>query len=382
MDNSTRVPLRRVVREWGRIGLLGFGGPPAHMSLLRETCVTKNGWVTDAEFEDSIAACNLLPGPASTQLAILTAHRVAGSWGAVLGGLAFICPGLGIIIALAALLLADAPPEWVVALGAGAGASVAAIAVHAGVSLARSSRHRVGSLRRWVLYLVIGGVVAATNGVLVVVVLIVCGLCEVIVKRSTNPAFVPWAVFAVPSTVATSGGTAALVWVAFKVGALSYGGGFVIIPMMQRDAVEVYRWMSEGDFLNAVALGQVTPGPVVLTVAVVGYAAAGVGGAGLAALVAFGPSFLIVLFGAKAFDRLRGNATVRSFLDGAGPAAIGAILGAAIPLARALNEMWQFGVLVGAAALLFVARRGVVTTILVAAGSGLVALAFGAPMPV
>lgn len=362
--------------------MLGFGGPPAHMSLLRETCVTKNGWVTDAEFEDSIAACNLLPGPASTQLAILTAHRVAGSWGAILGGLAFICPGLGIIIALAALFLADAPPEWVVALGAGAGSSVAAVAVHAGVSLARSSRHRVESLRRWVPYLVIGGVVAATNGVLVVVVLIVCGLCELIVKRSANPAFVPWAVFAVPSTVATSGGIAALVWVAFKVGALSYGGGFVIIPLMQRDAVEVYRWMAEGDFLNAVALGQVTPGPVVLTVAVVGYAAAGVGGACLAALVAFGPSFLIVLFGAKAFGRLRGNATVRSFLDGAGPAAIGAILGAAIPLARALNETWQFGVLAGAAALLFVARRGVVATILVAAGSGLVALAFGAPMPV
>ena len=105
-----------------------------------------------------------------------------------------------------------------------------------------------------------------------------------------------------------AGGLAALAWVAFKVGALSYGGGFVIIPLMQRDAVHTYHWMSAAQFLDAVALGQITPGPVVQTVAVVGYAAAGIGGGLLAALVAFAPSFVFVIVGGPHFDRLRRNA--------------------------------------------------------------------------
>ena len=124
---------------------------------------------------------------------------------------------------------------------------------------------------------------------------------------------------------------------------------------MQHDAVDTYRWMTDAQFLNAVALGQVTPGPVVHTVAAVGYAAAGLGGGLLAAAVAFAPSFSFILLGAERFDRLRANAGVRAFLDGAGPAAIGAIAGAALPLALALSEPWQFAVL--AAALLACSRR-------------------------
>jgi len=131
-----------------------------------------------------------------------------------------------------------------------------------------------------------------------------------------------------------TGGLGALAWVAIKVGALSYGGGFVIIPFMQTDAVNHYHWMTNGQFLNAVALGQITPGPVVQTIAVVGYAAAGLGGGLLASLIAFSPSFVFVLLGGNRFQQLRDNHTARSFLNGAGPAAIGAILGAAIPLAR------------------------------------------------
>src|SRR5262249_39765725 len=151
------------------------------------------------------------------------------------------------------------------------------------------------------------------------------------------------------ATAATSGGLLALAWVALKVGALSYGGGFVIIPLMQHDAVDRHHWMTDSQFLDAVALGQVTPGPGVHTVAVVRYAAAGLGGGLLAAAVAFAPSFCFVLLGARRFDGLRTNATARSFLDGAGPAAIGAIAGAAIPLALALTETWQFAILAGAA---------------------------------
>ena len=130
--------------------------------------------------------------------------------------------------------------------------------------------------------------------------------------------------------------------------------------------------MTGAQFLNAVALGQITPGPVVQTVAVVGYAAAGLIGGILASLVAFSPSFAFVLFGAHRFDQIRGDHRARAFLAGAGPAAIGAIYGSAIPLTRALSHTWQYAVLAGALALLLVLRRGVVLTLLSAGAAGIV----------
>jgi chromate transporter len=161
-----------------------------------------------------------------------------------------------------------------------------------------------------------------------------------------------------------------LSWTAFKVGALSYGGGFVIVPLMQHDAVDGNGWLTNSQFLNAVALGQITPGPVTHTVAVVGYGAAGVGGGLLAAAVAFAPSFVFVLAGARGFDRLRKNPTAQAFLGGAGPAVIGAIGGSAVPLARALTEPWQYVVLACAAVALLALRREVVPTLLFAAAAG------------
>ena len=183
------------------------------------------------------------------------------------------------------------------------------------------------------------------------------------------------------TAAAATGGLLALAWVAIKVGALSFGGGFVIIPLMQGDAVNHYHWMTNAQFLNAVALGQVTPGPVVQTVAVVGYAAAGVGGGLLAAVVAFSPSFAFVLLGGSRFDRLRRDWRAEAFLDGGGPAAIGAIFGAAIPLARALVEPWQYAVLVGAAVALLVLRRGIVLTLVGAAAVGVVVAVAGGAIP-
>ncbi|MGH3353200.1 MAG: chromate efflux transporter [Nocardioides sp.] len=382
--------LAEITREWGRIGCLGFGGPPAHIRLLRETVVERRGWVEPEEFEDAIATCNLLPGPSSTQLAIFTAWRVRGTAGALVGGLAFILPGLVLIIALAALFLGD-PPAWVLGAGAGAGAAVAAVAVQAGWALVPSSYDRTPSRTRWILYAVIGTVAAATTGAWVVLVLIGAGLVEMAVRR-------PWrtgsngskgsndlqSLVTLPllaQGALTTAVVAPLAWTAFKVGALSYGGGFVIIPLMQSDAVERYAWMSDAEFLNAVALGQITPGPVVHTVAVVGFAAAGLLGALAAAVIAFGPSFVLIIGGGRHFEALRSSPLARAFLDGAGPAAIGAILGSAVPLAMATSEWWQWVVLAAAGVLLLLLKRGVVLTLLLAAGVGVVVALSGGPLP-
>ncbi len=383
-----QVPLSTIVREWGRIGCIGFGGPPAHIALLRALCVEDRHWLPPGDFEDGLAACNLLPGPASTQLAIFCAWRLRGPAGAVLGGVCFIVPGLVIILGLAALFLAPRPPGWIAGAAAGAGAAVPAVAVAAAAGLIPASWRRAGKSgagasqagasqageplagsssqageplagsssqareplaggslagesradgsgaggkrpgiraahARWIGYLAAGGAAAATVGPWLVLVLAACGLAEVAARtqrgrRRRDPGHpgLSAAMLPLAAAVPAAAGLLAVAWEGFKVGALSYGGGFVIIPLMQRDAVHTYHWMTAGQFLSAVALGQVTPGPVVQTVAVVGYAAAGVGGGLLAALVAFTPSFLFVLGGGRYFDRLRASPAVQAFLTG------------------------------------------------------------------
>ncbi len=428
-----RVSLLTIAREWGRIGCIGFGGPPAHIALLRKLCVEQRHWLSADEFEDGVATTNLLPGPASTQLAIYCAWRLGGTWGALVGGACFIVPGLIIILALASLFLAAHPPLWVAGAAAGAGAAVPAVALAAALSLMPASwrrsvgpaaapgqvaasgrpgssgraepaparqktgaRLRIGWPRaRWLCYLVAGGAVAALAGPFLVLVLVACGLAEMLIRRPARkkPAGTgvkgprggtPGGLFAAIPLALTGPlavtGLGAVAWVAFKVGALSYGGGFVIVPLMQHDAVHTYHWMTGAQFLSAVALGQVTPGPVVQTVAVVGYAASGLVGGVLASVVAFTPSFVFVLVGAPRFAAIRRNAAVQAFLTGAGPAAIGAIAGSTIPLALELAHLWQLAVLGLAGVWLLAFRKNVVAAILGAACLGVIAALSGAPI--
>jgi chromate transporter len=441
-EEPERVSLAVIAREWGRIGCIGFGGPPAHIALLRKLCVQDRGWMAGSEFEDGVSVCNLLPGPASTQLAIYCAWRLRGTAGALVAGFCFIFPGLVVILALATLFLAERPPGWVSGAALGADAAVPAVALAAAITLipaswqragrrgagergagepgaaqpgadepgvgelgagepgaaqprvgardadarlpGRGARRRIRPVHaRWCGYLLAGGASGALLGPWLVLVLAACGLIEVAVT-SRPPAHRPppagVVLLAAAGGTLAAGGLAAVAWVAFKVGALSYGGGFVIIPLMQRDAVHTYHWMSAGQFLTAVALGQVTPGPVVQTVAVVGYAAAGIGGGLLASAVAFAPSFVFVLGGGRYFDRLRGNARVQAFLTGAGPAAIGAIAGAAVPLGLSLTQPWQAAVLALAAIWLIALRRGVVTAIVASAVLGVIVYLAGGPV--
>ena len=351
------VPLGTVVREWGRIGALSFGGPPAQVALLRDLTVERRRWLDAREFEDANAAVQLIPGPAGTQLAIYCAMRVGGTAGAILGGIAFILPGLLLILAISALALADSPPAWILGIGAGAAAAVVAVVAQAGIVLTRASleHRRAGPLLRAIAYVAVGAVATVLAGAGLVLALLACGFIELAWRRRPGAAVHAWPVALI---LALTGAAAlpALAWTALKVGALSYGGGFVIIPLMREDAVETYGWMTSAEFANAVAYGQLTPGPVVQTVAIVGWAAAGLGGALLASVVAFAPSFLVIGLTADRFDRLRRSGAARAFLDGAGPAAAGAILGATVPLFEALEETWQYGVLAAAALLLVLGR--------------------------
>ncbi len=371
-----------VAREWTRLGLIGFGGPPTHIALLRRLVVDRHRWMDARAFEDANAACGMLPGPASTQMAIYCAYRVAGPLGAVIGGLGFVVPAVVVILALSAVVLGHAPPLWVRGAGAGASAAVPAVAAQAARGLLGPSLD--GARSR--------SAVAGLDG-----------LRDRRRRRGGDHRLLPRprpdrvrggrARAPAPSGVAAEHwcacclrdhigrGYGALAWTAFKVGALSFGGGFVIIPLMQGDAVHVNHWMTNAQFLNAVALGQITPGPVVATVAAVGYAAHGLAGGIMAAAIAFAPSFAFVLLAGRRFDGLRDLPRPRAFLDGAGPAAIGAIAGAAVTLASVLAERWQIAELAAAVIVLLVLDRGVLFTLVTAAAIGVALALAGAPVP-
>src|SRR4051812_2417466 len=178
---GARPALAEIAREWGRIGILGVGGPPTHIAMLRALCVERRAWIAAGDFEDAIAAVNLLPGPASTQLSVYCAYRVRGRAGALIGGLCFILPGLVLILALAAAFLADDPPRWLRGAGAGAGAAVAAVAVKAGLDLLRPGWTRARADDRTATFLVavaLGAAAAATLGPWLVLVLLGCGFAS------------------------------------------------------------------------------------------------------------------------------------------------------------------------------------------------------------
>lgn len=205
-------------------------------------------------------------------------------------------PGLALIIALSVLFLAGSPPVWIRGAGMGAGAAVVAVAVRArlGVALPIWRRTKDTQQPGILIYALAGGIAAATTGPWLVLVLLTCGAIELVWQRQLAGAGMSFHAWPLLAAVAEPGGTGALIWTALKVGALAFGGGFVIVPLMQSDAVSTYHWMTNAQFLNAVALGQVTPGPVVHTVAAVGYFAGGLPAGLLAALIAFAPSFSFI----------------------------------------------------------------------------------------
>jgi chromate transporter len=359
--------------RWGRLGILGVGGPQAHTALLREMMVERERWLSAREFQDAVAATSLLPGPASTQLAIFCARIAAGVRGALVGGLAFILPGFVLIVALASVFLEHGRNDAVRGASAGAAAAVVVVIVLAGIGFARGfADAQSWLLLRSLAYALAAALATVFLGPWVLAILLGSGIVEVAL-RLRSPAALAW--------LGSAAKLPALVWTAFKVGGLSFGGGLVIIPLMQHDVVHAHHWLTERQFSDAVALGQLTPGPVVLTVSVVGYATAGVAGAALAAVVAFAPSFAMVIAGAPYFDRLRSRPGPRAFLDGAGPAAVGAIFGAAALLAPGAAKEWWQPLVVGAAILAALFGRSSFLILAVGLALGLVAAGIGLPLP-
>jgi chromate transporter len=367
---ARRGSLPDIVRYFLRLGLLGFGGPVALVGQMERELVAERGWLTKEQMRDAIAICQSLPGPLAIQVGIYTAYLRGGFSGAWLGGWAFIFPNFVIVAALGALYVRLGDLKPITAIFYGVSPAVIALILHSCYRLAK-----LGMEDR-LQWLIAAACLLVTVILQAEVALLFVGAGLVgtfsygnIFQRRPPPLALPLA--ALPSlgqlTSATSGSTLAKLLLFFlKAGSLTFGSGLVIVPFLQQALVEQYNWLDERQFLIAVAVGMISPGPVVITATFVGYLVAGFWGSVVSTVGIFFPSFIFVLVVAPLLVRHGKNRNVQGFVRGAYAAAIGTILGACILLGRIAIGDWLTA-LIGAASLAVLFRFKVHNAVLIAA---------------
>ncbi len=367
-------PIRDVVLYFLRLGTLGFGGPVALVGQMERELVTERGWLTKDEMREVIAVCQSLPGPLAIQVGIFISYLRGGFWGAWAGGWSFILPNFLIVAGLGALYVHFGVLQPVTAIFYGVSPVVIALILHSCYRLAKLG------MEDWLQWC-IAGVCFLVTVVLqaeVALLFIAAGTLGVLYygtlwRRPPKATALLVAVPVVP--VANLPVLSKLLLFFLKAGALTFGSGLVIVPFLQQGVVQEHGWLGEREFLIAVAIGMISPGPVVITATFVGYLVAGFWGALAATIGIFLPSFLLILIAAPILKRHRGNKNVQGFVKGAYAAAIGTILGASILLGRIAIGDWLTA-LIGLSALLVLFRWKVSNPLLMAAAAVVGLLAF------
>ena len=340
-----RVPIPKLVGYFLRLGTLGFGGPVALCGLMEKDLVQDRGWLTRQEMRDAIAISQSLPGPLAIQVGIFVSYLRGGFWGAWAGGWAFILPNFLIVAALAALYVHFGGLSWMTAIFYGVSPAVIALILHSCWRLAKLG------MEDWLQWLiaVFCFVITIVFQAELAVLFIGAGVIGILYygsllgRRKTPPA--SGAVALLPLSVATakpatSSILSQLFIFFFKAGSLTFGSGLVIVPFLEKGLVQQTGWLNGREFFVAVAIGMLSPGPVVITATFVGYLVAGFWGSLAATVGIFLPSFLLILFVAPILIRHRHNANVQGFVKGAYGAAIGTILGACVLLSKIAIGDW------------------------------------------
>jgi len=387
---TRRVSIRDLVRYFLRLGLLGFGGPVALVGQMERELVGEKKWLTKDEMREGIAVCQSLPGPLAIQVGIWVSYIRGGFWGAWAGGWAFILPNFIIVAALGALYVYYGGLSPVKAIFYGVSPAVIALILH---SCYRLTKLGMKDWLEWALAAAAFVITVAVQAE-VALVFIGCGVVGLLYygslfrarASSTTRVFlfgVPLAVAgAAPSSVATLLGQ--LLAFFLKAGSLTFGSGLVIVPFLEKGLVQQMHWLNERDFLVAVAIGMISPGPVVITATFVGYLVAarlggslldGFWGSLVSTIGIFLPSFLLILIVAPILVRYRANPNIQGFIKGAYAAAIGTILGACVLLGKIAIGDWLTA-LVAAGSLIVLFRWKVSNPLLVAATAIIGLIAF------
>ena len=363
--------MRDLIVVFGTLGVIGFGGPAAHIALMRREVVDRRGWLTDAQLIDLVGITNLIPGPNSTELAMLVGRLRAGRSGLVVAGLSFIVPAAIIVLTLAWAYVSYGSTPTGSALLYGVQPVIVAIVATALVAFARTAL--TGPLRV--------AVAAATTimwviGVNELVLLAAGALVVAAARHGTHHPWVAAAILLPVTAVAASVNLVTLAAVFLKAGALLYGSGYVLLAFLRGDLVERLGWLTDAQLLDAVAIGQVSPGPLFTTATFIGFVLAGVPGALVATVAIFLPAFVFVALIGPIADRLRARPLIRALLDGINAAAIGLMAAVSVQLgASAIRDPLTLFLALGAGVALVWGR---VPSVLLVAIGGLAGIAAGA----
>jgi chromate transporter len=342
-ETPPRGPMREVVGYFLRLGLVGFGGPVALVGQMERELVAERGWMTKEQMREAIAICQSLPGPLAIQVGIYVAYLRAGFWGAWAGGWAFILPNFVIVAALGALYVYLGDLQPVNAVFYGVSPAVIALILHSCYRLAKLGMEDWLQWAIAAICLVVTVVLQAEVALLFIGAGLVGLLYYGNLFRRRPPAILQIASVPVLAQLAPATSSSTLVKLLLfflKAGSLTFGSGLVIVPFLEQGLVEQYGWLDPRQFLIAVAIGMISPGPVVITATFVGYLVAGFWGSLVSTIGIFLPSFILVLLAAPLLARHRGNPNVQGFVKGAYAAAIGTILGACILLGRIAIGDW------------------------------------------
>jgi chromate transporter len=373
-DRRTTVPLARFIRYFLGLGSFGFGGPIALAGYMQRDLVETRGWISRQDYIEGLALAQLAPGPLAAQLAIYLGWVRAGVPGATLVGLAFVLPSFLMVLALSIVYVRFGGLPWMQGMFYGIGAAVIAIIARSAVKLVRLT---LGTDRLlWVLF----GVSALLTGWTekeIVWIFLLSGLLSLLVKapprfpslrRAPASILAPALLTGLAGPVAT-GVLWTILWYFAEAGAFVFGSGLAIVPFLYGGVVREFHWLSDRQFLDAVAVAMITPGPVVITVAFIGYLVAGLAGACVAALATFLPCYLFTILPAPYYRRYAKNPRIKAFVAGVTAAATGAIAGAAYVLARrALIDGPTILIGLATLAILFLVRKLPEPVVILAAG--------------
>ncbi len=376
--------LARLAAIFLRLGLTSFGGPAAHIALMRDEFVRRRGWLDDAAYLDLIGAANLIPGPTSTEVAMHVGHRRAGWPGLVVAGLGFLLPAVVIVAILAWIYVEYGSRPEVGAVLVGVGPVVVAIIAFAGTGIARAVvRTPLGVVTT------IASVGLVLAGVSEIAVLLGLGVASMLIQGvigRRHPEVTGGLVAVAGTSSPWPGGLAATAAAVvapiavfaefFKIGAVLFGSGYILVALLRSELVEGLGWITETQLIDAVAVGQATPGPLFSTATFIGYLVGGPAGATAATVGIFLPAFIAVALSIPVLHRLRGSARARAFLDGVNAASVGLLAVVAVQLATgSIRDVIGLATAIAAFVLLV---RGVGTAWLVAAGAaiGLMRLAW------
>jgi len=378
-NTPSRVPIRDLVLYYLRLGALGFGGPVALVGQMEKELVQERKWLTKEEMREGIAVCQSMPGPLAIQVGIYISYLRGGFWGAWAGGWAFILPNFVIVATLGALYSYFGGLSPVTAIFYGVAPAVIALILSSCYSLAKLGME---DWLQWAIAAVCFVVTVAVQAE-VALLFLASGIVGIayygsLFRGKTVPSLPLLAALAVtaPTTNAAAGSILGKLLLFFlKAGSLTFGSGLVIVPFLEKGLVQQTGWLDERQFLVAVAMGMISPGPVVITATFVGYLVAGFWGSLVSTVGIFLPSFLFVLLVAPILVRNRANLNVKGFVKGAYAAAIGTILGACVLLGKIAIGDW-LTVLIALVSLIVLVRWKVSNPVLVAATAMIGLIAF------